>query len=190
MERILMTLSDLNLTFQSTNSFLDFVVRVATDVRVLSILTLILVVWWRVKSSATLVRMWNSFRRSRLKVPDTIVMTNSDFMNLLDSLKTAYQTGVPAEAIDDIVLNSVNDVKKKAQKRKPKIIALKHEKFVYEDEHVSIYQLPDTEFVIYFKDFDKTMYFDLTSQRQNDVISRIVMLLNDKPIMVFDEAYI
>lgn len=87
-------------------------------------------------------------------------------------------------------MNTVSEAEKQAKKRKPKIIALKHEKFVYEDEHVSIYQLPDTEFVIYFKDFDKTMYFDLTSQRQNDVISRVVMLLNDKPIMAFDAEYI
>lgn len=102
----------------------------------------------------------------------------------------AAQTGVPAETITDIALNSVNTITKKNEKRTPKIITIKHEKLVYKDEHVLIYQLPDTEFVIYFKDFDRTMYFDLTSQRQNDVISRVIMLLNEKPIMAFDEAYI
>lgn len=185
-----MILSDPNLIYQSTNSYSVFAVLVPIAFLALSILIAFLAVKWTAKSNPKLVHMWNSFRRSRLKVPDTIVLTKQDFTTLLDSILAATQSGAPAEEIKDIAFNSVSDAEKKAKKRKPKIIAIKHEKFVYEDEHVSIYQLPDTEFVIYFKDFDKTMYFDLTSQRQNDVISRVVMLLNDKPIMAFDAEYI
>jgi hypothetical protein len=185
-----MILSDPNPILQLINSFLDFAVRVATDVRVLSILTLTLVVWWRVKSSQTVARLWNSFRRNHLKVPDTIAMTKQDFTSLLDLIQQTIGSKVPAPTIDDIALNFVDAIGKRNRNRTPKIIATRHEKLVYNDDHVSIYQLPETEFVIYFKDFDRTMYFDMTSSRQNDNISKVYIQLNERPIMVFDEAYI
>jgi hypothetical protein len=174
---------------------------------VLSILILTLAARQRVKSwTKAMGNSSNSLLRramKRKKPKDIIVMSKDQILTLLSGIMLLLSQNSSAIQQPEVILpeilllaSQISDQNK--TKDDPKIKGLTKDDKVYEDAHFCVYHIPYREFIVFCKDIDDILHFEISTDGEQVYTEKgavfdvhdIRFAINGKSAMRFEERYI